>query len=257
MSEVVPEPVRIAVMQPTYLPWLGYFDLMDQVDVFVLLDDVQFSRQSWQQRNRVKGASGLVWLTVPVLHKGRHGQRIDETRVSDPRFSRKHVRTLETEYAKAPYADEHLPAIRQLFAQGEPWESLVELNTAVIGWLAEALGIETRVTRASSLSTRGERRYHVPDICRALGGTHYLSPLGAADYLLGELSSYEEQDLVVAFQNYEHPTYRQLHGEFVPFASAVDLLLNEGPAGLEIIRSGRRAAISPEALDRGEGGASG
>lgn len=241
-------PETVAVMQPTYLPWLGYFDLMDQVDAFVLLDDVQFSKQSWQQRNRIKGPQGLQWLTVPVLHKGRIGQQIDETAVRDPGFWRKHLRTIEMNYAKAPHLGTLFPALSALFERGDPWATVVDVNAACIAWVAERLGIETPLVRSSTLAARDERRHRVPDLCAALAASTYLSPPGAADYMLGELDAYTEQGLAVRFHAYEHPTYRQLHGDFCPFASALDLLLNEGPASLEILRSGRRPALPPEAL---------
>ncbi len=122
-------------MQPTYLPWVGYFDLMDAVEMFVFLDDVPFSKQSWQQRNRIKGRAGLLWMTVPVLHKGRSGQSINATEIRYPEFWRKHVRAIEMSYAAAPHLGRLLPELREVYEQGSPWGSLAGLNISLIQWM--------------------------------------------------------------------------------------------------------------------------
>src|SRR5216684_6490113 len=110
--------VKVAISQPTYLPWLGYFDLMDQVDVFVLLDDVQFEKQSWQQRNRIKTPVGLQWLTVPVIFKGRFGQLIKDVEIRDPDFWRNHFRAIELNYRRSPFFDHYAEELRSCLMCG-------------------------------------------------------------------------------------------------------------------------------------------
>jgi hypothetical protein len=238
--------MKIGIMQPTYLPWIGYFDMMDQVDTFVLLDHVQFSKQSWQQRNRMKTAKGLEWLTVPVEVRGKSQQCILDAEVHGAHFARKHARALEMNYAKAAHGKAVLKELCALLQREPAWERLADLNVALIGWMRETLGIKTPVVRSSTLQVEGERTEALVTICEQLGGTRYLSALGSAEYLLGDMHFFEERGIPVTFHHYCHPTYTQLYPPFVPYASTVDLLCNEGPASLEIVRSGRRPDLTPE-----------
>jgi hypothetical protein len=242
--------MQIGIMQPTYLPWIGYFDMIDQVDTFVLLDHVQFSKQSWQQRNRIKTPNGLEWLTVPVDVKGKSRQAIVEVRLHAAHFAKKHVHALEMHYARAAYGAAFLRELADLLLREPPWESLAELNVALIGWLCRALGILTPVVRSSTLSPQGERTEALVSICQQLGGTQYLSALGSAEYLLGDLHVFEVAGIPVTFHHYVHPRYTQLYPPFVPYASAIDLLCNEGPGALAVLRSGRRPGLAPADVPR-------
>jgi len=236
---------KIAIAQPTYLPWLGYFDLLDQVDKFVLLDTVQFEKQSWQQRNRIKTPTGLLWLTVPAVFRGRLGQRIVDVEIREAEFWRDHLRAVELNYRRAPFFDKYYPALSQLLRSASSGLRLAELTISIFRWLAEALGITTPIVRGSELPVDGRRTHLLAEICRVSGATTYVSPLGSADYLLSELSILTDRDINVVFQHYEHPTYRQLFPPFQAHASVLDLLFNEGENALAIIRSGRRAPFTP------------
>jgi hypothetical protein len=237
--------VKIAIAQPTYLPWLGYFDLLDQVDKFVLLDTVQFEKQSWQQRNRIKTPTGLLWLTVPVVFRGRLGQRIVDVEIREAAFWRDHLRAVELNYRRAPFFDEYYPAFSELLPAASSGLCLAELNIHLLHWLAELLGIKTPIVRSSELAVDGKRTHLLADICSLMGATTYVSPLGSADYLLYELPILTGAGVDVAFQHYEHPLYRQLFLPFQSHASVLDLLFNEGGNSLPMIRSGRRAPFSP------------
>ena len=130
--------MKIAICQPTYLPWLGYFDVMDQVDTFVLLDSVQFEKQSWQHRNRIKTATGLQWLTVPVIYRGHFGQPINQVEIRDPEFARKHSRGIELSYRRTPYFDTYYPELADvLHAQAKGL--LADLNAGRCGGSAQYL----------------------------------------------------------------------------------------------------------------------
>lgn len=238
--------MKIAIMQPTYLPWLGYFDLADDVDLFVLLDNVQFAKRSWQQRNRVKIAAGLAWLTVPVNVSGRYHQRISEAAVSDTSFADTHLRTIAHNYAKAPHYKEYYPSFADALRRGASTGRVADLNAILIRYFFDALGIETPLTRASEMGVEGKRSELLANICRAAHAGRYVSALGSAVYLFDEARVFHDAGLEVVFQHYEHPTYFQLLPPFVAYASAVDLLLNEGPRSLNVIRSGRRPAYSLE-----------
>src|SRR5205823_3408897 len=149
--------MKIAISQPTYLPWLGYFDLIDQVDAFVLLDSVQFEKQSWQQRNRIKTPTGLQWLTVPVVFRGRLGQRIMEVIIRDPEFPRKHLRAIELNYRRAPFFDRYFPELARILEQHPSGSHLADLNLEIIRWVCAALGIQTTLIRSSELHQDGRR----------------------------------------------------------------------------------------------------
>jgi hypothetical protein len=231
--------MRIAIMQPTYLPWLGYFDLMDQVDLFVLLDNVQFAKQTWQQRNRIKNSQGLEWLTVPVQFRGRFGQTIGEVEIREAEFWKKHLRSIEVNYGRAEHFGQFFPELSWIFEGNGPWGRLVDLNVALMEWLKSLLGIKTPIVRASDLDAEGKRSSLVAAICRSVGAAEYLSPIGAAGYVLSESREFSARDVQVFFQNYTHPIYRQLFPPFLPFASAIDCIFNEGARTGAIMRSGR------------------
>jgi hypothetical protein len=239
------ELVKIAIAQPTYLPWLGYFDLLDQVDKFVLLDSVQFEKQSWQQRNRIKTPTGLSWLTIPVVFRGRLGQRIVDVEIRDPYFWRDHLKAVELNYRRAPFFDKYYPALSDLLQAGSRGLRLAEMTVALLRWLSDGLGIRTPIVRSSDLMVTGKRTHLLAEICGSLGATTYVSPLGSAEYLLNELPVLTDRGVEVVFHRYEHPHYPQLFPPFQPQASVIDLLFNEGGNSLATVRSGRRVPFVP------------
>lgn len=226
----------IAVLQPSYLPWLGYFDQIDRVDDFVFYDDVQFDKHGWRNRNRVKGAGGPVWLTVPVRHSGRFGQTILEAEVDNTHgWARKQIATLRQAYARAPFRDAYLPAVEALLGAG--WRRLVDLDLALVRQMMAWFGIGTRLHLSSDLGIGGDKNQRLLSICRHFQANHYLSGAAAVDYL--DQPAFATAGIAVTFQAYRHPAYPQLHGDFVSHLSALDLLLNCGPDSLAIIRQGR------------------
>jgi hypothetical protein len=236
--------VRIAIMQPTYLPWVGYFDLMDQVDQFILLDDAQFVKQSWQQRNRIKTPEGLQWLSLPIFLRGRFGQKLNEVEIREPEFWRKHLKTVETNYRRSQFFPKYYEGLLRCFEAGSPWQRLIDVNVNLITWLAPELDVTTPLIRASTLAVEGVRSERLAALCEVMGAAAYVSPIGSAEYLLDDLAEFREHRIDLTFQHYDHPAHRQLFGPFCPFASAIDLLFNEGPAAGQIMRSGRRPAFT-------------
>ena len=231
-----------AIMQPTYLPWLGYLNMIDQVDVFVLLDDVQFEKRSWQQRNRIKTSSGLAWLTVPARVRGRSEQRIvDVEPAEDASFPRDHLRSIELNYRRTP----HYAALRDDFdhalIEAAAHRRLADLNVAMIAWLVERMGISGRMVRSSELAVAGKRSERLISICRALGADTYLTTPGSQDYLEADRTQFEAAGIEIAIHGYEHPTYPQAFPPFQAYASAIDALFNLGPDDVgACLRSGRR-----------------
>jgi hypothetical protein len=239
--------MKIAICQPTYLPWLGYFDLIDQVDIFVLLDNVQFQRQSWQHRNRLKTPLGLHWLTVPVMFRGRFGQLINEVKIRDTEFCRNHLRAIELNYRRSPFFNDYFePLSSRIKERCSSGALMVDLDIELIQWLLNALGIRTSVLLSSHLEQRGKRMELLANVCDSLGAKEYVSPVGSAAYLLEEIDVLLDRGIDVGFQHYEHPQYRQLFPPFCPYASVLDLLFNEGDRALEILRSGRRTPFLPD-----------
>jgi hypothetical protein len=241
----VNDEITCVVMQPTYLPWLGYFDLMDQCSVFVFLDNVLFSRQSWQQRNRIKTSRGLEWLTVPVRNKGIPKQYISDVEViRSPAFPKDHIRSVELNYARARHFATFFPDFRNLLSAPERF--LCRLNIELIAWVAKILGIKTTLVLASELGVTGERSHLLVDLCKQVDAGKYLSPFGSMAYLSQEHGIFPEHGVKLLIHHYEHPEYTQLFKPFIPYASVIDLLFNEGEHSLEIIRSGRKNSFSIE-----------
>lgn len=232
----------IAIAQPTFLPWVGWFDLADQVDLFVILDDVAFSKQSWQQRNRIRTRNGLEFLSVPVKTSGRLGQQIADCELADQVFVVKMIKSIQANYSKSPFFDTVYDELVSTFQAAARTSRLVELNCVLISWLAAKLGVTTPMIRASTLSADGERGEYVAAICEYLGADRYLSPAGAESYLIEDRHSFERRGIEVLIHVYEHPEYVQRFAPFIPFASALDLIFNVGPAAGEVMRSGRRLA---------------
>ena len=241
--------MKIAICQPTYLPWLGYFDLIDQVDIFVLLDNVQFQRQSWQHRNRLKTPSGLHWLTVPVKFRGRFGQPINQVEIRDTEFWRNHLRSIELNYRRTPFFNNYFEELSSRLRQScSPGALMADLDIQLIRWFMNVLGIRTSVLLSSHLEPRGRRMELLANICHSLGAKEYVSPLGSAAYLLQEIDVLLDKGIDVGFQHYEHPQYGQLFPPFCPYASVLDLIFNEGERALEILRRGRRTPFLPDAV---------
>ncbi|MHB8092097.1 MAG: WbqC family protein [Syntrophales bacterium] len=224
--------MMVAVHQPQYLPWLGYFDKIAAADVFVLLDNVQFKKNEWQNRNRIKTAAGPQWLTVPVRYK--FPERINEVSVNNQEhWVNKHRQAIVTNYRKAPCWDEVSTILEPIFAGS--WESISQLNIFTVKLLAKTLGIETPLYVASELPPFPED----PDlrliaIAKHFAADTYLAGKGGIDYM--NLACFRENGVRVKFQQYNHPVYRQLFNGFEPFMSVIDLLFNYGEDSLKILR---------------------
>lgn len=225
----------LAVLQPGYLPWLGFFDQLRRSDVFVLYDDVQFDKHGWRNRNRIKSAQGPTWLTVPVRHKGLNKPAIVDVEVVPGNWARKHLSSIRQAYARAPYLTRYLPELEALLQR--PFSLLVDLDIAIIELFNRWLGLERQVVRSSALGISGERSERLLAMCKHFGATHYLSGNAAKDYL--DEARFRSDGIDVVWQDYEHPVYPQQHGEFVPYLSVLDLLLNCGDDSRRILDSTR------------------
>lgn len=225
----------VAVHQPQYLPWLGYFDKIASADIFVLLDTVQYKKNEWQNRNRIKGPSGPQWLTVPV--SCRFGERIDEVRIHNREHWQKRQRqAILSNYGRAPFRELLAGFLEEVFSRS--WDRLSELNIFTVKRLSEILGISTPMYIASELPPFPE----TPDerliaIARYFGAEGYLAGSGGQAYM--QLDKFKRAGITVQFQEYHHPVYRQLFTGFEPYLSVVDLIFNHGNESLGILRGER------------------
>ena len=222
----------VSVHQPQYLPWLGYFDKISRADVFVLLDNVQFKKNEWQNRNRIKTAQGTQWLTVPVRY--RFPQLMNTVEINDiERWQHRQRQALLSNYRRAPFWATLEGFFEEIFS-GD-WRTISELNVFVVTRLAQILGIETPLHMASNLPSFPEHPdQRLAAITRYFGADTYLAGAGGHDYM--DLKTYEEAGVRVIFQEYRHPTYTQRFGDFEPYLSVIDLILNHGPDSLNILR---------------------
>ena len=228
----------VAIMQPTYLPWLGYFDLIDQADVFIFLESVQFDKRSWQQRNRIKTQNGELMLTVPVLSKGKFEQKINDVMVDESQnFEMKHFNSICSNYNKSKFFHLYRNELESIYNYRK--KTLVDLNIILIKWLCEKLGITSEFLLSSQLGVYGSKVNLLINIINKVMGKDYLSPAGAKNYI-NDNNLFKENNIRLIYQNYQHPIYKQLHGNFISFLSVLDLLFNEGDSSLDIIRSGRK-----------------
>lgn len=242
------EVTTIAIMQPTYLPWLGYFNLIDQADIFVFLDSVPFEKQSWQQRNQIRTPKGLEWITVPVLIKKRFGQLISEVDINPVRFPNQHIKQIRQNYSRAPHFRSYEEEFFEVLKQASEGFSLNSLSITLIKWICSKLSLTTRFVRSSELSATGKRSELLVNISKELDAAIYLSPLGSLDYIKNEYHYFEEAKIDVLFNQYVHPEYNQTYTPFLPYASVIDLLFNEGPESASIIRSGQQTSIHAKEL---------
>lgn len=227
--------MKIGIMQPTFLPWIGYLGMIHSVDQFVFLDNVQFNKRSWQQRNKIKTSSGEFFLTVPVF-KGKREDLIKDVLINTEHFEiEKLLQTITQNYSKAPYFHDYFAEVKNIFLKKHT--SLCELNIELIEYFTRIIGIKTPLRRSSSLRAMGTKAELLSNICVELGSSLYLSAPGSKEYI-EESTFFQDKNIDVIYHNYEHPRYRQLNGEFRPYMCILDLLFNEGKESLSIILSG-------------------
>lgn len=224
----------VAIHQPQYLPWLGYFDKIERCDTFVFLDNVQFKKNEWQNRNKIKTADKWQWLSVPVIHK--FPQDINQVEVNNTvQWGKKHLNALVTNYSKTSFFREHIEFFEATYSR--EWRLLSDINIHLIHYLVKALGISgKKLELASRYESREGRTERLVDLCLRLGAESYLSGKDGAKYL--DVKEFEKKGIRVIFQDYKHPSYPQLFGDFEPFMSVVDLLFNCGPESLSILKKG-------------------
>jgi hypothetical protein len=241
-------------MQPTFFPWLGYFDLLDSANQFIFLDNVQLTKRSWQIRNRIKTQQGEHYISIPYIHdKKRDELLINEAYICDySKWSNKTLKTIKQSYSKSPFYNEVYLFLENFFGH---WFVMIDavtlgqFNILLIGEIASRIGITDTKTHIISdyAGIEGTKDERLVNICKKFGCNNYLSPKGSSSYI--EVNnpggSFANSGITLMYQYYEHPTYPQLHGDFLPYMGIIDLLFNVGfENALEVIRSGHRDPYS-------------
>ncbi len=211
----------VVILQPSYLPWVGCFDLASQADVWVWYDDVQYTRRDWRNRNRVAGDGEPMWLTVPVRSKGRFEQSIHEVEIDYARpWARKHLETIRRLYQTAPCFEEVFSVLCRELDRRPP--RLADLTIGLNEALGALLGLAPRYVRSSALGIEGGRQERLIEICRHLGGQVYLSGPAAESYI--DPAGFERASLELRYAVYDYPPYPRNGRRFIPGLSIVDAL---------------------------------
>jgi WbqC-like protein len=225
----------IAVVQSNYIPWRGYFDLINSVDEFILYDDVQYTIRDWRNRNIIKTSSGPLWLTIPVQVKGKYFQKIKDTRISDPAWGRKHWASIMHSYSRAKYFAMQKELFEELYLQADD-ELLSHINYRFIVAICRILGIRTTISWSMDYDLIGDKTERLIHLCQQAGATAYLSGPSAKAYLDEDL--FRKEGIVVSYMDYSgYRQYTQLYPPFQPQVSIIDLIFNEGPNATNHMKS--------------------
>ena len=227
-------PKKIVILQSNYIPWKGYFDLINMVDDFVLYDEVQYTKNDWRNRNKIQTKQGIHWLTIPIRHK-ELGQKIIDTKVSDNRWNNKHWTTITQNYTKAPYFKKYKEVFEEFYLNTQE-EYLSRINLKLIEIVNEILGITTKIHWSSEFNLVNGQTERLVDICQQLGADTYLSGLAAKDYFDEDLA--RNNKINVEWMDYSgYREYNQIHQPFEHGVTILDLIFNEGPNAINFMKS--------------------
>ncbi len=234
-GRTTPTGKRVAIVQSNYIPWKGYFDLINLVDELVLFDAVQYTRRDWRNRNVIKTPAGTQWLTIPVEVKGKYTQLIRETRIADTGWAKRHWTTFVHNYSRARHFKALREALEPLFLANSH-SLLSESNRSFIEGICALLGIETRISWSWDHPVAEGKNERLIAICKSVGASTYLSGPAAKGYL--DEALFRAEGIEVQWMEYaNYPEYHQLHGPFEHGVTVLDLLLNEGPEARRYMKS--------------------
>ncbi len=226
---------KIAILQSNYIPWKGYFDLINMVDEFVLYDTEQYTRRDWRNRNKIKTMHGVLWLTIPVAVKGKFDQKINETKISDNKWCKKHWTSLNNNYAKTKYFNHYQNIFESLYTENSEIY-LSKINHQFIKTVNKILGIKTKITWSADYETKGEKTEKLLSICKQVGATEYITGPAAKKYFDEKL--FEQENIKVTWMDYSnYSEYNQLFPPFEHGVSILDLIFNEGENATKFMKS--------------------
>ncbi len=227
--------MKCVILQPSYIPWRGYFHQFEKADIFVFLDDVQFDRRGWRNRNRIKTAHGTKWLTIPVLSKNHQNEGTPINRIPicwDRSWNTNHWSTLQHAYARAPYFERYAPILEKAYQSRTALLSDFTIELTIL--LSEELGLKgKRFVRSSEVGGKGAKTDLVISILEKVGASHYISGPSAQDYI--EPEKLDAAGIGLEYMDYHYPEYEQLHPPYDPQVSILDLLFMKGPRAPELI----------------------
>lgn len=216
---------KVAVLQPNYIPWKGYFDIIHDVDAFVFYDDVQYTKNDWRNRNVIRGPTGSFWLTIPIP-KSSVNLTINQVQIVDSRWQKKHLMALKACYSKSQYFDEQFELINNIYDE-MTWSNLSILDEYCITAISKILGIKVDFLRSSDFTLKGDRIERLMDLLQKVGADEYVSGPSGREYL--EEKRFESEGIKLVYKQYSYPEYHQLwDGAFNHNVSILDLLFNEG-----------------------------
>lgn len=230
---------RVALIQSSYIPWRGFFDIIHDVDLFIFYDDVQYTKNDWRSRNKIKTANGSIWLTVPA---GSDLNRlIYEVRLADNSWSAKHWKSIRQSYARAPYFNQYKAFFEHVYL-GTRWDSLSELNQFLTKTIAtEFLGVKTEFADSRAFQAEGRKLDRLLDVLGKAGAQSYVSGPSAKGYI--DETAFQQRGVELMWKSYDgYPEYRQLYPPFEPAVSIIDLLFNVGPDAPHYIWGWRESA---------------
>lgn len=220
--------------QPVYLPWLGLFHKIALSDKFVFFNEVQYLPKDWMNRNKIKTASGEIFLTVPVLRKGYREKKTSELEINNnTNWQEKHFKSIQINYKKSPFFDTYIHFFEEVYTKR--WHYLTDLNEYMLRWFLNELAIKVEFLKASDFKFKGTKSDLVLDMCKQLNADIYIFGSLGKDY--ANVNEFNKAGIKVVFQDYEYPIYRQLYGNFISHLSIIDLLFNCGPDSYKIIMS--------------------
>ena len=226
---------KVAILQSNYIPWKGYFDLINMVDEFILYDDMQYTRRDWRNRNKIKTPNGLLWLTIPVEAKGKYFQKINETKISEKDWAKKHWQTIKSNYAKTKYFKDYKDIFEALYLNCEE-EYLSQINYKFIVAINEILGISTKIRWSSEFNLVEGQTEKLLGICKDCNADVYISGPAAKDYFDEVLA--KKENIKVEWMDYSgYEDYEQLHPPFEHGVSILDLIFNEGKGATKFMKS--------------------
>ena len=226
---------KLAILQSSYIPWKGYFDIIHSADEFMLLDDVQYTRHDWRNRNVVKGPQGVRWLTISVDTEGKLTKLINQIHATDPLWGKRHWEIIRYFYRKAPYFQLYAKPFGDLYLANKDL-ALSHINYRFISLIARILGIKTKITWSTDYARRGRRSERVVDLCLQAKATDYITGSSAKAYL--DESLFSKRHIRVRWVDYSgYPQYQQLYPPFVHTVSILDLLFNEGPKAADYMKT--------------------
>lgn len=217
---------RVAILQSSYIPWRGYFDIINMVDEFILFDDVQFTKRDWRNRNKIKTEKGTRWLTIPVETKSKYEQLICDTVIANNTWPVTHWSTIKHNYSKAAYFHAYKDNFEDLFGQCRDLKRLSDINYLFLSEICKTLGITTQITWSMDYEASGSKTDRLVSICTASGADVYLSGPAAKAYI--EPDCFSSKGIVIEYMDYSnYPSYTQQFGEFDHYLSIIDLIFNE------------------------------